>query len=143
MNLEDEITKLLRNISQAFGAKHPIRFGISLCIGVATKGIVTILAAKQPDIEWLKTASEMSIIFYLAFFLVFAFATLRLFGDPLVSERFASYLRRIEEIMDRAGFSEVEKRQKWRELYEEYAKRFPESEIALEKSTEAEDKIED
>jgi hypothetical protein len=47
----------------------------------------------------------------------------RLFGDPLVSERFASYLRRIEEIMDRAGFSEVEKRQKWRELYEEYAKR--------------------
>ena len=120
MNLEAALTQFIRSITSAFGAAHPIRFSVGILLGYVLHGIgVKLLAAAFPHITWLKAASDLGVIPYIALGLLISFGLLAR-RKNLIPEKTIEQLSTIEEILERAGFSDSIKRQIWRDIIQKY-----------------------
>src|SRR5205085_101968 len=104
MNWTDYISALLRQLTDFFGASHPVRVGIGVCAGIVLHGVATILNAVFPEVIGVTSAAGLNFIYYVAASLVLVFIPVA-FGGRGAPEDAVHTIRVIRALMDAANYS--------------------------------------
>jgi hypothetical protein len=134
MSLEDDISKLLRDVTKTFGAQHPQRFGLCLFAAMVLMETVKMLDKTFPNTPWLMEASGAGSLFYFSFTLLLGFITLAI-KPAEVPKDVEQKLRIIEELIAKGNYTEIEKKQVYRIIIQKYIDSVPGDHTKTDKET--------
>lgn len=109
----DLFSGFIRQLTEFFGASHPIRLGVAVCLGVASLGALKICAPIF-HLDAINTAAELSYIYYIAAWIALFFLPLA-FGWRGAPEEAVNRFRRLRLMIDQPIFSAPLQRAIWRE----------------------------
>jgi hypothetical protein len=112
----DVFSAFIRQLTEFFGASHPIRLGVSVCLGVATLGALKICAPVFHH-EAVTAAAELNAVFYIAMWGAIFFGPL-VFGWKGAPDRIVNEIRKLRLTLDQTDFSLPYKRSIWRRVVE-------------------------
>jgi hypothetical protein len=109
----DVFSGFVRQLTEFFGASHPIRLGVAISLGIASQGALRVCVPIF-HIEAINTAAELSCIYYIAAWIAVFFLPLT-FGWRGAPEEAVNKFRKLRLMIDQPIFSLPLQKAIWRE----------------------------
>ena len=117
MSVEDNLTKFLRDVTKVPLAQHPLRLAGCVAAGLVLQATVSVAHSEFHEEAWLKTASELHLMYYIALAVLFGFFVVK---PTSLSEQVQQQLQLIEQIIILADIKKMEAKQVWRKVLQKY-----------------------